>query len=219
MNLKDLLEQADARYYSGEGSPLTDREYDQLALAVGHKAEISDPDMKSLNNAIDEDEFLDWVDTVPSRDRFFYVELKCDGVSAILDYSATTLRTRRMTLDLGLVPPITTQQVVRGEIWHSNGRAYAAGRVRANDATAGLQFMPFCNSPAERLLYPSEIVSPWHIATDKLADIIDAWEAWRDGRLCPSFPSDGIVVKCALGDTRRRLGTGKRAPRWAIALK
>jgi NAD-dependent DNA ligase len=215
--LKQLLQQADAAYYSGEQSPLSDREYDRLAKQAGHEALVP-ADMPSLNNAIDLDEFHDWVETVPLRDRFFYVELKCDGVSAILDHATGTLRTRRMSLDPALVPPIGTQQPVRGEIWHPNGRAYAAGRVRANDQTAGLRFMPFCNAPAERLHY-AEIASPWSIATDKLTEIIDAWEQWRDGRLCADFPSDGIVVKCALSDTRARMGHGKRSPRWAIALK
>jgi NAD-dependent DNA ligase len=212
-----LLQRCDDLYYTGQRSPLSDREYDRLAKQAGHETPVP-ADMPSLNNAIDPEEFHDWVETVPFRDRFFYVELKCDGVSAILDPTTGTLRTRRMTLDPALVPSLNTQQPVRGEIWHPSGRPYAAGRVRANDQTAGLRFMPFCNSPAERLRH-AEIASPWSISTDKLTEITDAWEQWRDGRLCADFPSDGIVVKCALSDTRARMGYGTRSPRWAIALK
>jgi NAD-dependent DNA ligase len=215
--IKRLLQQADDLYYSGQQSPFSDREYDRLAKQAGHEAPVP-TDMPSLNNAIDSEEFFEWVDTVPCRERFFYVELKCDGVSAILDPATGTLRTRRMSLDPALVPPLNTQQPMRGEIWHPNGRAFAAGRVRANDQAAGLRFMPFCSSPAERLRY-AEIASPWSIATAELIEISEAWEQWRDGRLCADFPSDGIVVKCALSDTRARMGYGTRSPRWAIALK
>lgn len=225
--MRDLLHAADHAYYSCLPPLMTDAEYDHAARLCGHVSAFATAELPSLENAICGDELLDWIDRVPSGERYFYLEVKADGVSVLARYEngrATGLRSRKLDLSplaqlLPEVPGLTG--TVTGELWHPDGRNVASGRIRARDTSAGLRFMPFCTDSPMRDLFASRgfEVSPWSATTTENADILTAWRKHQRGHICPELPSDGLVLKCALPGTRSKLGRTKRSPVWALALK
>lgn len=225
--MRDLLQAADQAYYSCLPPLMSDAEYDAAARLCGHVSGFATADLPSLENAIEYGELLDWIDRVPAGQRYFYLEVKADGVSVLARYEngkPTGLRSRRLDLTplAQLLPEVPNLNgTVAGELWHPNGRNFASGRIRARDINAGLRFMPFCtDSPMRRLFAGRGFeVSPWAATTAEAYDILGAWKKHQRGHICPELPSDGLVVKCALPETRSRLGMTKRSPVWALALK
>lgn len=224
MTITQLLTAADSAYYEGRPALMTDSAYDALARMVGHQSFVT-AELPSLDNAICESEFYEWLDRIPAADRNFYVEPKIDGVSVLVQYQdgqPVAARTRKLdvpvqTLALPCRPGFTG--AARGEAWHPDGRPYASGRIRARDAAASIRWTPFCSSAAERQDWPAEALAPWHLSTGDPEQLLAVWASWRAGHICPGLPTDGLVVKLASPDARARLGSTKRAPLWALALK
>ena len=221
MNTIAALEAADRAYQACEPSPMTDHEFDELARQHGFQPYASH-EFPSLQNAICVDELRGWLTRFKHHEHYFHAELKTDGVSVVIENG--TMRSRKLNLT-PLLPslnlPKTVTMPVRGELWHPRGRNYASGRIRALDTTAGLRFMPFCRSLPDRslLLHRGLEVSPWAATTTSADDLIDYWEEWKAGAICPDMPSDGLVVTAASPAVRERLGVTPRHPNWAIALK
>jgi hypothetical protein len=227
MTPTETLTRADHLYQQGLPSGLTDQEFDQLCRETGYES-FTTAELPSLSNAICQSELMDWIDAIPARHQFFYLEPKVDGVSCLIEYrSGQPVQARTRKLDLArLLPalPAVSQRfsgVIRGELWHPGGRPYAAGRVRACDTTAGLRFQPFCvcephNRHLANLGFHTAL---WCNTTTSSAVILRDWQAWREGLVDPTVPTDGLVVKLALADARCSAGETTRAPMWALALK
>lgn len=225
MDVGLLLDRADAAYYGGEAPLMSDADYDRLARLTGHQS-FTTAELPSLNNARCPDDLFAWVESIPLSDRLFHLELKVDGVSVLVRYEngqPVEARTRKLSVPVECLDlprrPDGFSGTARGEAWHPRGRGFAAGRLRARDASAGLLWMPFCASVDERNLWPIEFLSRWHITTDSTAEILECWAAWKGGEIAPGVPSDGLVITVADPPTRSRLGCGKRAPRYSLALK
>lgn len=242
--MNTILHRADLAYYNLQRPIMSDAEYDRLARECGHSSAFASLELPSLNNAIDYDELLHWIDRVPAGERYFYLEPKIDGVSVVVQYSdgqPVAMRSRRLDLTAlipGLRQPVIGEGesiqwfaalpeisgfsgAVRGECWHPAGRNHASGRIRARDTGAGLRFSPFAyDLPCRELLGLRGFeAAAWHATAIEPAEILCWWQQWRRGQIAPSVPTDGLVLSCARHETRTRLGANSRSPNWAIALK
>ncbi|MGB5133651.1 MAG: hypothetical protein WBN89_00595 [Prochlorococcaceae cyanobacterium] len=223
VSLGTLLKEADIAYQDGLPSPLSDAQFDELARRCGYESMVT-PELLSLQNAIDPDELQQWLND--RGNPVVWCEVKCDGVAALVTYeddTATAIRTRRQERSAAIahlphLPGFTGR--VKGELWSERGRPWAAGRIRANDTAAGVRFMLHCADASEHASAPEQHRSPWSATLHGAAQIIEAWDAWRNGELpLGSMPTDGLVISVADPSARAELGSSKRVPLFALALK
>jgi hypothetical protein len=205
---------------------MSDATYDALACACGHQSFVGDdPLLLSLNNAITEDEFFDWLSTIPGRNPLLYLELKIDGMCVAVRYRngvPNKAKSRKMAVPvevLGLPELPGVDGWLVGEAWHPLGRDAAVAAIRRRDAGAGVQWTAFSACEADRQRLPDELLCQWWATCREPEQGIRLWNLWREGRIARGTPSDGLVVSVACPTTRERMGSSKRAPRYKLALK
>lgn len=118
-----------------------------------------------------------------------------------------------------------TNRMESGKPGFANPRNAAAGSLRAEtlDYDVEMTFVTYDHDAglelATGLIYADQIDGAVTLPAEDVEGILRAVHDFAHVRPGYLYPTDGIVLKAAAPDTREVLGTGTRAPKWAVAWK
>ena len=242
--LRTQIRRAEAAYRNGEPI-MTDSEFDglqaELRALAPYARELRNPGggtaLLSLDNC-SLDSWYDYIKITPA----VVVQPKIDGIAIAIRYKAGLLtdawtRSGKCILDLvkevSAIPNVINAGgdiEIHGELYGTTpgkSQTDAAQAARAN--RSGGRKLTFA---AYRLYGATgtESTSPDTISRlginvvdsllcTKPKEVLKLYNEWLDGRRFASYPCDGVVAKVHDHSIQATLGTGSRAPVWALALK
>jgi len=242
--LRTQIRRADAAYRNGEPI-LTDSEYDgleaELRALAPYAPELRYPGGGTALLSLDNCSLEDWYDYIKITPAVV-VQPKIDGIAIAIRYKAGLLtdawtRSGKCILDLvkevSAIPNVINAGgdiEIHGELYGTTpgkSQTDAAQAARAN--RSGGRKLTFA---AYRLYGATGTESTSLDAISRLGinvvdsllctkpkEVLKLYNEWLDGRRFASYPCDGVVAKVHDHSTQATLGTGSRAPVWALALK
>ena len=242
--LRTQLRRADAAYRNGEPI-LTDSEYDgleaELRALAPYAPELRYPGGGTALLSLDNCSLESWYDHIKITPAVV-VQPKIDGIAIAIRYKAGLLtdawtRSGKCILDLvkevSAIPNVINAGgdiEIHGELYGTTpgkSQTDAAQAARAN--RSGGRKLTF----AAYRLYGATGTESTSLDTisrlginvvdsllcTKPKEVLKLYNEWLDGRRFASYPCDGVVAKVHDHSTQTALGTGSRAPVWALALK
>jgi DNA ligase (NAD+) len=242
--LRTQVRRADAAYRNGDPI-LSDAEYDELeaelrALAP-YAPELTHPGGGTALLSLDNCSLESWYDYIKITPAVV-VQPKIDGIAIAVRYKAGLItdawtRSGKCILDLvkevSAIPNVINAGgdiEIHGELYGTTlgkSQTDAAQAARAN--RSGGRKLTF----AAYRLYGATGTESTSLDTisrlginvvdsllcTKPKEVLKLYNEWLDGRRFASYPCDGVVAKVHDHSTQAALGTGSRAPVWALALK
>jgi len=242
--LRTQIRRADAAYRNGEPI-LTDSEYDgleaELRALAPYAPELRYPGGGTALLSLDNCSLESWYDYIKITPAVV-VQPKIDGIAIAVRYKAGLLtdawtRSGKCILDLvkevSAIPNVINAGgdiEIHGELYGTTpgkSQTDAAQAARANAAgTRKLTFAAYRLYGATGTESTSlDTISRLGISVvdsllcTKPKEVLKLYNEWLDGRRFASYPCDGVVAKVHDHSTQATLGTGSRAPVWALALK
>jgi len=242
--LRTQIRRADAAYRNGEPI-LTDSEYDgleaELRALAPYAPELRYPGGGTALLSLDNCSLESWYDYIKITPAVV-VQPKIDGIAIAVRYKAGLLtdawtRSGKCILDLvkevGAIPNVINAGgdiEIHGELYGTTpgkSQTDAAQAARAN--RSGGRKLTF----AAYRLYGATGTESTSLDTisrlginvvdsllcTKPKEVLKLYNEWLDGRRFASYPCDGVVAKVHDHSIQATLGTGSRAPVWALALK
>jgi len=242
--LRTQIRRADAAYRNGDPI-LTDSEYDgleaELRALAPYAPELRYPGGGTALLSLDNCSLESWYDYIKITPAVV-VQPKIDGIAIAVRYKAGLLtdawtRSGKCILDLvkevGAIPNVINAGgdiEIHGELYGTTpgkSQTDAAQAARAN--RSGGRKLTF----AAYRLYGATGTESTSLDTisrlginvvdsllcTKPKEVLKLYNEWLDGRRFASYPCDGVVAKVHDHSIQATLGTGSRAPVWALALK
>lgn len=114
-------------------------------------------------------------------------------------------------------------RIASGKTGFANPRNATAGSVRAEtlDYTVAMTFVTYDHddAPDDGFVFADDLPGAGQYRAIEVDALIEQVERFGTIRADYDFPTDGIVVKVDDPRVRDEMGTGSRAPKWAIAYK
>lgn len=116
-------------------------------------------------------------------------------------------------------------RIAAGKPGFANPRNAAAGSLRAEtlDYEVEMTFVTYEHDGAiaqdPSFIYADQLPGAHTEMALYYENVIDALTAFGEMRADYDYPTDGAVIKVVSADVRAALGTGTRAPKWAVAYK
>jgi len=242
--LRTQIRRADAAYRNGDPI-LTDTEYDgleaELRALAPYAPELNHPGGGTALLSLDNYAFDDWYASI-TQGPALVVQPKIDGIAIAIRYKAGLItdawtRSGKCILDLvkqvSAIPNVINAGgdiEIHGELYGTTpgkSQTDAAQAARANAAgTRKLTFTAYrlhnatgTESTSLDTISRLGINVVDSLLCTKPKEVLKLYNEWLDGRRFASYPCDGVVAKVHDHSLQASLGTGSRAPLWALALK
>jgi|GEM_PF-3177970 len=119
-------------------------------------------------------------------------------------------------------------RVAAGKKGFENPRNATAGTARAETLDYGVQMtfvtyehdgIPADPDAADEFIYADQLPGAAQVLALYFENVIDTISQFGQMRATYDYPTDGAVIKATSQKVRDELGTGSRAPKWAVAYK